>query len=1355
MTASKKNKTQKPAIKITRHIFRRAAGGCILAIGGCIGIASILFLNADRYKNDLQTIVQNSTGFNLDYDKLKTGFTWYGQPYIIINNLRVSSIENHNQFFKLKQLHLTLSYASLWHFMPIFEQIIASDSDLNFEFDKNNHLLLNRQLILDLNHPTKSDFNFSKWLIYQKNIDVKNIDVVVLDSKHEILPLIIDDIKFNLNHDNDYENQLSLEAKLAHSKIKWQLEFDGDDLNDYKTWSDAVITVNSIGNRGYLVNAKAEVHDGEIQYIKGNLDSNKNTFTSYSKDYGDVNNFKGQLSFVKTDTDKYKLTASDLTLNTEYGYLFRDAKIDGNVKFDHGGSLNVTNLNLSGLNSLLKYSQNEQRLEFSGDIKTVNVKWSGKMLKPEDLNFTTTFQNVALKSSAENIPSFNNLSGSIYAEKSTGTAQLVMNNSQISAPKYLHQPIKIAQLQSSIKWQIESHNTINVSWLNSSIKTPDFNILTNGNFSQKESNLQSTIKIDNVNMANIYKYLPLSIDKATVNDLQKNLTGHINDTTITINGNPRKLPFTNGGGKLAIIGKVNHANYLYANGWPKLSNVSGNISGTNQKLNFKTTSAEVGNLSISSGTISIADISSKSPMMTANGELNSNSKNFIDFILNTPLKKDIQSISEKIVVDGTAKTLVKMQIPMERPEKLTLDGQYMMYDNTLSLKDDESSNLQNISGKINFNQSGFRNGKLDAKLLGSNLEINIPNNHQIDALSPDFNYASLIDKINPKLETIISGRAKTNFAYDMNTEILKISSDLESVIINAPKPLQKVESINSTLDVSINFKDNANTAITNYNNVLFNTTQFTPDWKIKKSQIGIGTNNLDLAQDSDLYKISIKAKLENTYIDEWSSFVNQLSTDLKSDNKNDQIENDSESQNITNLDNKESEESIYPIGVEWNSNAFWYKNYNFDRGYSYFTVYPKLILGQIVTPDIEGKIAYSILDNHVSVDMHRLIIDSKNYSTPNYKIVESIVSSSNESGTAIVEESENTITEAFNPDVASLVKLKPESGINSINSLITKSNDNQIANNEQDETIDNEENIVNIPSVDFIIHNLYLQNYYLGEFRGNIFEQHDELYMDNATIKNNAGITRINMINHCVSCEDSNNKYVALNIHSDVNNFGNTMLKIDQGDMFKNGSGSADISAIWSGGIEDFNAQNLIAYASIYMKNGIVNVKPGIFGALMGVINFSALNITNMNHFNFNSFFGQSFAYDSLNSNLYLEQGDLHIEKLELFGDVADVSSFGNYYLESKTVDTYLTVQPKIAGTIATTAGIVTLNPIIGGIIYLAQKLIGDPINKALAISYHVHGDVNNPTMTQTKISKQILQNFKSSINLLPNDDNE
>lgn len=1352
--------TNKPAEKKTKlkikQLVKYVAVGCVAVVGIGIGSSVIVFLNLDHFKHRIQRIVAKETGFKLDYNRLTTGFTWYAEPYIKIDNLSLTNPQIKNQFFQLKQLYLSLSWASIWQQLPIFDNVVIVGSKIALEYDQNDNLLLNKQPLINLAQPTTLDFDVTKYLLQQHSLTVGQIDLSLIDSKHKILPLSIDDINLTLRHNLEFANELALEAKLVHSTIKAKLGFNGNSITNFRSWSDGLLTINSVGKRGYLVNINALVKDYELEHITANIDSNRNVFNSYSKDYGRLNDFSGQAKFVRTSFNNYQLTATNMTLSTEYGYLLHNANINGHVKLGHGGYFDINNLSLAGFNSLLQYKQAEQKIKFDGDISAVHLKWDGKLLNPQHLTLSTHFKNITLKSDESNIPSFNNLSGTISTEKDHGQIALSMKNSEIKLPQYLRQPLLVNNMDAIIAWKLESNNNAQLNWQKAIFKTPELNLTSDGNYSLGNHLLQSNTIIKNINLAGIYKYLPVSIKKNTVDDLQKNLTGQINDLTIKIKGNPESIPFTKNDGDLLITGKINNANYIYDKELPSLNNVYGLLQIHNQKLTFKTTSAAIGELAINAGIATIPDITKENSIASASGEINTDSNEFIDFMANSPFKNEASELQNTVIINGQSKVGVKLSLPLNKPEKMTINGQLSVYNNDIRLKENESVSINDFNGTMNFSQTGMNDGKFTALLFNSPLEIKLPNSHHLEVVAPEFNYSNLISAFNPHLTEIIHGTATTKLDYDLDNQQVQLSSSLEHVALNLPQPLFKAESTIAPLNIDINLKEQANLINVNYNDTLFNTTQLSTTGKILSLKTAIGTSNLELNNNEANSPVSLKVQLNKTKIDEWLGFISRLNNILSNTNES----SESSMTIATPAMAAESEGLIpYPISVEWDSNAFWYNNYNFDYGTFSATIYPRLILGVIKTPDVSGRIGYSSTLNHFSVDLDRVLFNTNNFleSIPNNTESQEEVYSLNESAESaiIIQNDESHVTNTL----ATFSNLHSESGINTINALTDSTSSINESSPAGESGIEVAEEVprkrLNLPNADIIIKNLYFQDYYLGRFRANLLFQNDDLYVDNATLSNKSAYTKINFVDHCVGCQESAGEYVAVNIHSDIRDLGKTVQKLGQGDMFKKGNGSADVSLMWLGGIESFNPYHTIAYANLDIANGIVNVKPGLFGALLGVINLSALNITNLNHFNFNSLFGQNFVYNKMDSNLYLENGNLHIEKLNLTGDIAEVSTFGNYYLESQTIDTYLTVQPQIGGTVATTAGIVTLNPIIGGLVYLAQKIIGDPISKALAISYHVHGDVSSPTMTQIKVSKQIMENFKSSMSILPKQENE
>ena len=65
---------------------------------------------------------------------------------------------------------------------------------------------------------------------------------------------------------------------------------------------------------------------------------------------------------------------------------------------------------------------------------------------------------------------------------------------------------------------------------------------------------------------------------------------------------------------------------------------------------------------------------------------------------------------------------------------------------------------------------------------------------------------------------------------------------------------------------------------------------------------------------------------------------------------------------------------------------------------------------------------------------------------------------------------------------------------------------------------------------------------------------------------------------------------------------------------------------------------------------------------------------------------------------------------------------------------------------VALTAGVVTLNPLVGVAVYLGELVFGDPQNKLFTFGYHVTGSLKKPKVVRTQVTEQIVKNVNATV---------
>lgn len=1330
---------------LIKRTLRYSITSSIIVISSCMVTGVIVFLKADRFKNDLQTIVKYKTGFDFDYSNIKTGFNENYEPYIYLDNLTLDN-QQYKSHFKLNKLRLILSLSSVTKLAPIFQQIELDGTKLN--------IVINHGKIEINNYPIEStdDSNsyIGKLLIQQQNIKITDIDTQLSMPGTPLKKLTIDNNSLILSHQKNGTN-IELATDIQNNHLNSTINFVGNDLLDITSWKTGTVKIKSTNKRNYLINLNAQITNGEVDFITGKLDNNDNPI-NYSKEFKSLTDVSGALDVRKNKENSWDLKLKSINVQSKKKILIDNLNVYGKVTWSNGGTLNVDNFSIDDIGDIVSYFESSIDIHSTG-VFSSHISWDKQITNPQNIISQSSLTNLSIKSSDTNIPSINNAYIKLNTNNSKVNGSIALQNSTIKYPSVMFQPITIS-LNSNLDVNLESASLVNLR--NISVKNNDFAI--NGQISYNlESNIvDAKLMVPFFNLAKAYKYVPVAVGKNAADDFEKNLQGMMQNIKIAAHGSPESFPFINESSSyFTVDGNINNINYLWQDGWPKLLNTNGILKVRNQNVLFTVGKSQIGNLRVHDGTARIPNFVANKSELIVSGSMTNPTEEFMKFGLDTPYKEQVKKATDNISIDGNASTKLTAKVSLNTDDKTTLMGTFTTNKNTINLP--KNIQIADFNSAMNFNQDGIQGGNGHGYIYDAPLSINFTENKvtvQITHLA--------IDKLThsyPKLDEIINGTTNINLTYDQPEDLAKIKVDLTDTEINAPEPLGKSKDVAASFDTLYDLGKKEITS--EYYGLLSSKIKLTESNTIDSANIYLGTRDIDEVQQESGNKINVTVALNNTYFEKWADFAKNIANALHPQDEP-HSPKDNESQTVinniieSNFLNNESQvqqnqdDSIYPIGITWNSNSFWYKNYNLNRGNIKAYIYPNIFLAQMTTPDIEGRFAYTKDDNRLDINMDRVVIAQDSLYTPESTNLTQTFAD-NESAditpeTTVQFESQIALESA---DANKLVQQETNSNtLNAEESMVTQE-DLELSNINESNT---SEQSTQFPNVNFRIKNLYLNNYYWGSLDGNAIQQENDLIIDNATLNNNAVSVKFNLINHCFTCSNKDEKFVVFNLHAGFKNFGELITKTGQVGYAKNGIGIADVNGSWSGDLDDFSLNKLTLYSDINLKDGVIlKIKPGLFGALMGVVSFSAIDVTNLSHLSMNSLFGQSFAFTDLSADLYLNNGVLNIEKFNLNSEAADITTIGRYYINDQNIDTIMTVEPKIDGTIATTVGIVTLNPFIGGIVYLAEKFLGSPIGGLLTTSYHVEGDVNNPTIKATNIGTQFINNMtKSGVKLLP-----
>ncbi|MDR2001350.1 MAG: hypothetical protein LBP94_07470, partial [Zoogloeaceae bacterium] len=197
----------------------------------------------------------------------------------------------------------------------------------------------------------------------------------------------------------------------------------------------------------------------------------------------------------------------------------------------------------------------------------------------------------------------------------------------------------------------------------------------------------------------------------------------------------------------------------------------------------------------------------------------------------------------------------------------------------------------------------------------------------------------------------------------------------------------------------------------------------------------------------------------------------------------------------------------------------------------------------------------------------------------------------------------------------------------------------------------------------------------------------------------------------------------ALDFRLTTSNVEKLLARFGYPDAIQKGEATLTGSLYWQGPPTGIDYSSLGGGLSLDAKDGqFKTLEPGV-GRLLGVLSLQSLprRIT----LDFRDVFSEGFAFDAIKGKAVIMGGVMNTREFEITGPAARVLLDGTANIADETQDLKVRVQPTLGETIAT--GMVVVNPIFGVAIWLLDKVLGNPLDKAFAFNYAITGSWAEP----------------------------
>ncbi len=270
---------------------------------------------------------------------------------------------------------------------------------------------------------------------------------------------------------------------------------------------------------------------------------------------------------------------------------------------------------------------------------------------------------------------------------------------------------------------------------------------------------------------------------------------------------------------------------------------------------------------------------------------------------------------------------------------------------------------------------------------------------------------------------------------------------------------------------------------------------------------------------------------------------------------------------------------------------------------------------------------------------------------------------------------------------------------------------------------------VDLPMLDLSVDRLSFKGRQLGRFEL-LAQHHEQNYqLDHLRLSNPDSLLSMNgKWNTAADAADTR-----VNIKLDINNAGNVLAQYGYPNSVKNGKGKMEGTFTWPGTPMMYSKASLNGNLSMdTVKGQFLQIDPGI-GKLLSILSLQALpkRIT----LDFEDVFSKGFEFDKITGSADIKQGVIFTDNLKIEGSSAKVAMTGKIDLANETQNLRVRIVPTVGNSVALISALVA-TPIVGAGVYLAGKILNDPLGQLVSFEYNITGNWVDPKVEKISAKK-------------------
>ncbi len=803
--------------------------GSIAALVVYFGFAAVVLAlrfwilpQIEDHPEAIAQIISRNIGQRVSIGSVDSGWQRL-RPYLALTDVQLYDQEG-RVALSLPAVSCTLSWDSLAFGTLRFDSLSLDKPNLNIRRDTAGTLYVAGVKL----NPEETGGGFSNWLLAQREVIIRDAQVSWEDQLRQAPLLSLAGLNFVMRNRGSHHRfalraqpprelaaALDLRGDLEGGTFEQLQAWNGKlyaelaytDLAAWRAWIDYPLEIQhgQGGLRLWLGFADKRLDEATADVALGNISAR----LAPELPLLEMRSLQGRLS-AKRARGGYEIAGKQVALALQSGETLPPAQFEvqwqpGDGRRAEQGEVRIAALELQPLALLGEYLPLPQDMRKlladatpQGSVGDVHFDWQGPLPNPQRYSVRGHFDRLSMRAYA-GLPGFSGISGNIDGNEKGGSVLLNAAKSSVELPRVFAEPARdFDTLTAQLGWS-HVQGELQLKLSNIAFANADLAGTAFGNYTTAAGGpgvIDFTARLNRTDARHVVRYIPF-MNRAALDWLDRALlAGHASEVSLRLKGDLKDFPFQSAkGGVFQIAAKVADATLHYAEGWPDISGITGQLHFDGRRMDVMSNRASVLGAKVINAHVALPDMFTPDRVLAVTGQAEGPTAEFLKFIAQSPVNNLTGGITANMGAAGNGRLQLKLDLPLARLADARVAGSYQFIGNRVSI-DTDWPPVEQVSGRLDFTDSGVSMRAVNAQFLGGPVAISMANQRDgsiaVNARGT-LNAALLQSVLEQPLLRQVSGTTawSSSMSFGKRGANIVVESGLQGIGSTLPAPLNK------------------------------------------------------------------------------------------------------------------------------------------------------------------------------------------------------------------------------------------------------------------------------------------------------------------------------------------------------------------------------------------------------------------------------------------------------------------------------------------------------------------------------------------------------------------------------------